>query len=308
MSKIITMRDAFLDELFESMLTNDKIIIVTADFGAPSLDKIREKFPSRVVNVGIAEQNAINISVGMALEGFIVYVYGIAPFISMRCYEQIRVNIAILSQFRKMNINIISVGIGMSYSTSGPTHHCLEDLSVIKTLPNIEIFSPSDYLMTKEYVKRSIEYNFPKYIRLDGEAVFCMNCNYNLEFGFRILNKQKPNSNIALITTSYISNKIYNNLDMFSEVLLIDLFFINKYNKEELSNKLKTVDTIITVEESFINSGGLDAEINFNFKDKKVINLGLNKQYCLEVGKREYLHKKTNIDLMSIKNIIEELK
>ncbi|EAJ5672659.1 transketolase [Campylobacter lari] len=305
---MITMRDAFLDELFESMLTNDKIIIVTADFGAPSLDKIREKFPSRVVNVGIAEQNAINVSVGMALEGFIVYVYGIAPFISMRCYEQIRVNVAILSQFRKMNINIISVGIGMSYSTSGPTHHCLEDLSVIKTLPNIEIFSPSDYLMTKEYVKRSIEYNFPKYIRLDGEVVFCMNCNYNLEFGFRILNKQKVDSNIALITTSYISNKIYNNLDMFSEVLLIDLFLINKYNKEELSNKLKTVDTIITVEESFINSGGLDAEINFNFKDKKVINLGLNKQYCLEVGKREYLHKKTNIDLMSIKNIIEELK
>ncbi|MCW1355520.1 hypothetical protein OLQ17_04450 [Campylobacter jejuni] len=149
----MTMRDAFLNELFNQMLCNNKIVIITADFGAPSLDKIREKFSDRVINVGIAEQNAINISVGMALEGYIVYVYGIAPFISMRCYEQIRVNVAILNQFRKMNINIISVGIGMSYSTSGPTHHCLEDLSIIKTLPNIEIFSPSDYSLAKEYVK-----------------------------------------------------------------------------------------------------------------------------------------------------------
>ncbi|EAI7266564.1 transketolase [Campylobacter coli] len=307
MSKM-TMRDAFLNTLFENMLTNDKIVIITADFGAPSLDRIRDKFPSRVINVGIAEQNAINISVGMALEGFVVYVYGIAPFISMRCYEQIRVNVAILSQFRKMNINIISVGIGMSYSTSGPTHHCLEDLSVIKTLPNIEIFSPSDCLIAKEYVKRSVEYNFPKYIRLDGEAVFCINSSYNIDFGFRILNKQRVNSSIALITTSYMSNKIYNSLDMFGDILLVDLFLINKYNKEELSNKLKAIDTIVTVEESFINSGGLDAEINFNFKDKKIINLGLNKQYCLEVGKREYLHKKTGIDLINIKNIIKELK
>ncbi|ECW7655552.1 transketolase [Campylobacter coli] len=307
MSKM-TMRDAFLNALFENMLTNDKIVIITADFGAPSLDRIRDKFPSRVINVGIAEQNAINISVGMALEGFVVYVYGIAPFISMRCYEQIRVNVAILSQFRKMNINIISVGIGMSYSTSGPTHHCLEDLSVIKTLPNIEIFSPSDCLIAKEYVKRSVEYNFPKYIRLDGEAVFCINSSYNIDFGFRILNKQRVNSSIALITTSYMSNKIYNSLDMFGDILLVDLFLINKYNKEELSNKLKAIDTIVTVEESFINSGGLDAEINFNFKDKKIINLGLNKQYCLEVGKREYLHKKTGIDLINIKNIIKELK
>lgn len=307
MSKI-TMRDSFLNELFENMLINDKIIIITADFGAPSLDKIREKFPNRVINVGIAEQNAINVSVGMALEGFIVYVYGIAPFISMRCYEQIRVNVAILSQFRKMNINIISVGIGMSYSTSGPTHHCLEDLSVIKTLPNIEIFSPSDYLIVKEYVKRSIECDFPKYIRLDGEAVSCIKCVYNLEFGFRILNKQRVDGSIALITTGYIANKISSNLDMFSNILLIDLFLINKYNKEELYNVLKAVNTIITVEESFINSGGLDAEINFNFKDKKIINLGLSKQYRLEVGEREFLHQKTSIDLMSIKNIIEELK
>ncbi|HFN3269421.1 TPA: transketolase family protein [Campylobacter jejuni] len=303
----MTMRDAFLNELFNQMLCNNKIVIITADFGAPSLDKIREKFSDRVINVGIAEQNAINISVGMALEGYIVYVYGIAPFISMRCYEQIRVNVAILNQFRKMNINIISVGIGMSYSTSGPTHHCLEDLSIIKTLPNIEIFSPSDYSLAKEYVKRSVDLKFPKYIRLDGEAVSFIDCSCNIEQGFRVLNNPKI-ANIALISTSYMVNNIYRNLSMFKKILLIDLFLINSYNKNALYDELKTIETIITLEESFINSGGIDAEINFNFKDKKVINLGLNKQYCLEVGKREYLHKKTNIDLLSIKKIIEDLK
>ena len=118
--KPIAMRDALLDRVWRSMATDDKVFFATADFGSPVLDKIRADHPDRFVNVGIAEQQLINVSVGLALEGYTVFAYAIAPFITMRCYEQIRVSLALLSEVRPMNVNLIGVGAGYSYVVSGP--------------------------------------------------------------------------------------------------------------------------------------------------------------------------------------------
>ena len=84
------MRDVFLERIWQEMLHNPLIFFVSADFGSPVLDKIRKDFPERFINVGIAEQNLINITAGLAIEGYTVFAYAIAPFITMRCYEQIR--------------------------------------------------------------------------------------------------------------------------------------------------------------------------------------------------------------------------
>ena len=120
MSDLRAMRDAFLERLIPRMETNRGIFFLTGDFGSPVLDTIRDRFPDRFVNVGIAEQNLINVASGLALEGHAVYAYAIAPFITMRCLEQVRVNLAIMSQLRPMNVNLIGVGAGCSYSLSGP--------------------------------------------------------------------------------------------------------------------------------------------------------------------------------------------
>ena len=90
-------RDAVIDKIHEAMATDESIFFVSADFGAPSLDRLREEFSGRFLNVGIAEQNLINIATGLALEGWNVYAYAIAPFLTMRAYEQIRTNLSILS-------------------------------------------------------------------------------------------------------------------------------------------------------------------------------------------------------------------
>lgn len=88
------MRDAFLTSLIEAMREHENITFIAADFGSPVLDRLRAEFPDRFLNVGIAEQNLINVSAGMALEGHIVFAYAIANFITMRCFEQIRINLA----------------------------------------------------------------------------------------------------------------------------------------------------------------------------------------------------------------------
>jgi len=89
------MRDALIEGLLKRMSQHEDIFFLSADFGAPALDEIRDRYPQRFINVGIAEQNLINLATGLALEGFKVFAYAIAPFLTMRAYEQIRTNISI---------------------------------------------------------------------------------------------------------------------------------------------------------------------------------------------------------------------
>ena len=109
-----------LASLHRAMHTDPDLFFVTADFGSPVLDAIRADRPVRFINVGIAEQNLINVSAGLALEGFTVFAYAIAPFITMRCFEQIRVNLALLSEVRALNVNLIGVGALWWRLSSGP--------------------------------------------------------------------------------------------------------------------------------------------------------------------------------------------
>src|SRR5579863_5502031 len=140
------MRDALLERVYDAMALDPHIFFVSADFGSPVLDRIRSDHPKRFVNVGIAEQNLINVSVGLALEGYTVFAYAIAPFITMRCFEQIRVSAALLSVVRPMNLNLIGVGAGYSYVVSGPTHQCYEDITLMRALPNFQVMSPADHV------------------------------------------------------------------------------------------------------------------------------------------------------------------
>jgi len=291
------LRDVLLEEIFIQMDKNKKIFFLSADFGSPVLDKIRDKFPNRFINVGIAEQNLINIATGLALEGFDVYVYAIAPFLTMRAYEQIRVNLAIMSEFRDLNVNLIGVGAGISYSMSGPTHHCLEDLSIMNTLPNIEIFSPSDENIVKDYISYSLEKKSPKYIRLDAKPLDIIDVKFNINDGFRILNKGQK---IAIIATGYMVHKLLNFID--KDIMIIDIFSLNNFNKQKLKKELNYIDIILTFEEGFV--GGF-SEINKLFLNK-VVNYGFEKHYQFVVDEREKIAEKYHLGLEDIKKVIDE--
>jgi len=298
------MRDVFLEILYESMAKNRNIFFLSADFGSPVLDKIKSDFKDRFVNVGIAEQNLINVATGLALEGFDVYAYAIAPFITMRCFEQIRVNLAIMSEIKELNVNLIGVGAGVSYAMSGPTHHCLEDISIMNSLPNIEIFSPSDYLLVQKYVDRSLKNRYPKYLRFDAKPVKLIESSVeNFEDGFRVLKKGKK---IAIVSTGYMSQKIMDHIDKI-DVMLVDLYFINRFDRKKFQEILEGIETILTIEEGFVG-GGLSSEINLLFKGKKVINLGFEKKYSFDIGSREFIHEQNGIGIANIVQIIKDIE
>lgn len=312
-----TMRDVFIERIYERMKKDENIFFLCADFGSPKLDLIREDFKDRFINVGIAEQNLINIATGLALEGYTVYAYAIAPFLTMRAYEQIRVNLSLHAQLKEININLIGVGAGLSYDVSGPTHHCIEDISIMRTLPNIEVFSPSDWVLAQKFVDYSIKVKKPKYIRFDGKPLVQIYENIDdaeLEKGFKEIRK---GGYVCLVSTGYMTHKALKVADMLAKeniaVGVIDIFLIKPFKENLFFESIKQYRNLITIEEGFINKGGLDSLISGileNNQSKIVLKrMGFGDSYTFEIGSRDYLHKLNNLDEDTIiKNVKQILK
>ena len=303
-----TMRDGFIDRLYQKMKNNKKIVFLSADFGAPALDKIRKSFKNRFINVGIAEQNLINLASGFALENYIVYAYGIAPFITMRALEQIRQNLSISFQARPVNVNLIGVGAGLSYGLSGPSHHCLEDISIMRTMPNITVFSPSDWKLAEKFVDYSIKSKTVKYLRFDGNALPLIHkriTDKDFKQGFIEISKGKQ---VCLVATGFMTHQALKTIKQVKNIGLIDVFILKPVNEKLLFNALKKYKYVITLEEGFINCGGLDSLISKILRENKsnikLKNLGFNDQHVFRVGDRDYLHKKNNLDQENIIKII----
>lgn len=305
-----TMRDALIEALYLKMLQNDRIFFLSADFGAPALDKLKKDFRSRFINVGIAEQNLINIATGLALENYIVYAYAIAPFLTMRAYEQIRLNLSVSAQIKPINVNLIGVGGGVSYDVAGPTHHCLEDIGIMRLLPNIMVFSPSDWKLTENLLDYSINKKMPKYFRLDGKPTPLIYDNINdldLEKGFYELLKGEK---ICLVTTGYPTRTALKAAEKSPGIGIIDIFVLKPLDEKLLFEILKKYDYVITIEESFLNNGGLDGLISKilceNQSDIQLKNLGFRDRHIFNFGDRNYLHKLNNLDEESILETIKQ--
>ncbi|MBF0318517.1 MAG: transketolase [Nitrospirae bacterium] len=310
MTAIKTMRDAFLDGLCDRMRDDGSIFFLSADFGSPALDKLRLTYKGRFINVGIAEQNLINVATGLALEGCTVYAYAIAPFISMRAYEQIRNNLSVMSEFYSLNVNMIGVGAGLSYDVSGPTHHCLEDISVMRTLPNIDVFSPSDWALCDKYIDYSIENRHPKYLRFDGKPhpmIYDKSMNLDIKKGFHVLQKGDKTCVVATGYMTHTALKAIKSIDAC--VGLIDMFFLSRYDEQALISALSSYETIITIEEGFIDKAGLDSAVSHLIgkmpHDCKLIRMGFKDKYVFDLGSRDYLHELTGLSQTDIIKTIQ---
>jgi transketolase len=305
--KALAMRDAFLECIYQEMKIDNTIFFVSADFGSPILDKIRNDFPDRFKNVGIAEQNLINISAGLALEGFKVFAYAIASFITMRCFEQIRVSLALLSEVRSMNVNLIGVGAGYSYVVSGPTHQCYEDLTLIRALPNFQLLSPSDHITASSLFEGCVSTNRPKYLRFDAQVLPVIYDSFqpNIADGFHIHNNGEK---FCIVATGFMVHSALEVIDEISKdgikIGLIDLFNLTNFNDSKLELILSDYSGVISLEEGFRGRGGLDSML-FEFTsrrslDIKILNIGVDPGYSFELGTRSELHEKVGIGVHSI--------
>ena len=158
---MIDIRDAFFDEFYNIASKDSNIIFLTADMGALGLEKFKIDFPNRYINVGVAEQNLVNVAAGLALAGKRPFIYGIASFITQRCYEQIKVCIYDMN----LPVTIIGSGPGLSYGADGPTHHLINDIAIMSVLPII-ILTPTNVELARKAVQIAYSSQLPVYIRL----------------------------------------------------------------------------------------------------------------------------------------------
>jgi len=204
------------------------------------------------------------------------------------------------------------VGAGLSYDVSGPTHHCLEDISIMRVLPNMEVFSPSDWMLAKGFLDYAIKVKKPKYIRLDGKPlpqIYNSVKDFKIERGFSELKKGKK---LCLVSTGIMTHKALQVAKILNKeninIGVIDVFLIKPLNEKLFMQALEKYQAVLTLEEGFINNGGLDSLvlqlINRQDSGTKFKNMGFAQRYVFEIGSREHLHKLNKLGEDSIiKNI-----
>ena len=307
------MRQAVLNSVYKLAKINNKIIYIGSDLGPNVLKDFKKKFPSRFFMEGAAEQHIISMACGMAQEGFIPYVNTIATFLTRRCFEQISLDMGL----QKTKIRLIANGGGLVYAPLGPTHLAIDDISIMRTVPNMTILVPADSLEMSKLMNETINYSGPIYIRVaKGGDPIVTNGLYS-KFKIGKLYKIGKEKEIIIITTGISLNtalKIRESLNKEGHKIgVVHTPTVKPINQKQLYNFTKNSSIIVTIEEQSIvgGLGGAISEILIekNLKKlKKFKRIGLPDIFPKGYGRQHNMMQRYNIDyegcLKTIKNLI----
>ncbi len=301
-------RDAYFDTILEEVRLNKDILVLSADMDAFSLRVLEKEFPSQYLNVGVSEQNMINVAAGLALSGKIVFCYSIAAFATMRCLEQIKVNICSMN----LPVTIVGAGAGFSFGYDGPTHHGHQDLSSMRLLPEMRIIELSSNDLAVKAVEYSLGEKGPCYVRLDkGRFPNWSSQKVDFNKGYRILRPLQKNN---IITNGFMSERVCCVADRLESIGqkygVIDLFLVKPVTDAFINDVLIGSDLVISVEESCVIGGLGSLLADLICAEKIPCNLhkiGAPDRQFIEYGTREWFHEKYKIDEIGIYNYLESI-
>lgn len=301
------MRNAFIKTLIESARKNNNILLLSGDLGFNAFEEFIKTFPNRFFNVGVAEANMVSLASGLSFINYIPFTYSIATFMSLRPYEQIIRDVA----QHNANVKIIGVGSGFSYSHAGPSHHAIEDIGIMRSIPNMTIFSPADPNETAWATKEAIKMKGPVYIRLGkaGEInVFSSTNSHKVGKGITV----KKGHKVCIITSGIILTETLKSLSLLTKdnifPTLVHMPTIKPFDINLIKNLSKNHSIFISVEEHRVINGlgsiiaDTLAEIGAN---TKLIKLGVGDIFLTESGSQDFLRKKLGIDAVSISKVIK---
>ena len=270
-------RGIYGQSLLELSETNKNIFAISADLGNSSgLDRFKKTFPDRFLNIGIAEQNLVGFASGLSSIGFNLFISSFAPFITMRACEQVRLNLG----YMKSNVKIVSIGSGLSMGFLGNSHFGLEDISIIRSIPNIPIICPSDCFEVFKAVQALSKYDGPAYLRLSGAApspiIYKEDFDFEIGKSITIKNGEK----ILVLTYGTIMGNVIKACELLESQRSISCHIENVHTLKPIDKKiedlLKEFKIVVTVEEHSIIGGigtiiaELITENNFSIKHKKI--------------------------------------
>lgn len=299
-------RDAYGEALKELAKENENVIVLDADLSKSTRTaKFKEVCPERFINVGIAEQNLMGTAAGLATTGKIPFASTFAMFASGRAFEIIRNSIA----YPKLNVKIAATHAGITVGEDGASHQSVEDISLMRSIPNMTVLNPADFHEAKKAIFKAAELNGPVYIRLGrGKVASIYNEDYDFQLGKGDL--LKDGSDVTIIATGMMVSKALEASEKLSKegikVRVINIHTIKPIDKEIIINAAKETKAIITAEEHSI-IGGLGSAVTEVVSENapiKVKRVGI-KDVFGESGKADELVEKYGL---TADNLIKEVK
>jgi len=302
------MRKTSLDCVFELAKKDKRVLFIGSDLGPGVLENFKKEIPSQFLMEGVAEQFIIGMSAGLAKEGFIPYVNTIATFLTRRCYEQVAIDLCL----HDLPVRLIGNGGGLVYAPLGPTHLALEDISLMKSLPNMTIISPCDAKEMHVMMHQTLNYMHPIYIRLGrgGEKIVTDESN-KIKIGKGVVFKKGKDA--LIISTGTMTQKA---LEVSEEIIqnkidcgILHLNTIKPLDIESIIENSKDKKLIITIEEHY-KTGGLGSSIlevineNLGKNSPEIMRIGVENKFLDEYGNQDTLQRSVGLETNNIKRKI----
>lgn len=299
------MRTTFIKKLVE--LTDSRTHLLVGDLGYSVVEPFQEKYPKQFLNVGVAEQNMTGIAAGLALAGQRVFTYSIANFNTLRCLEQIRNDIC----YHNLDVTIVSVGGGLAYGSLGYSHHAVQDIAILGSLPNMTLYLPGDPREVEFCMERIFRETGPKYLRLGRGKEPRLHGDTAVLEEINCFNPREK-SDVALISvgsilpTSFEVQKILEKRGIACRVY--SCLMVGKDFKRNIYRKMKNTKHLFTLEEHISDLGfGSLVRGALEDSDTRVKSFGLQRDLCKLTGSPEYLCERHGMGAASIARQIQDV-
>ncbi len=297
------MRNTFANEVTALAREDPRIILLSGDIGNKLFDDFKEIAPDRFYNCGVAEANMTGVAAGLAMMGFRSITYTITPFATVRCLEQIRVDVC----YHNVSVIIVGTGAGLSYASLGPTHHSCDDIGFLRTIPNLTILCPCDTIEVRAALRAAVNRGGPTYLRLGkkGEPTIHLK-NPDFQIGKAITVKYGTDCCIlstgnimpvALTVAKILEEKnISTRIESFHTVKPLDLL--------KLTELFDQYSLIVTLEEHNLIGGLGSAVAEWITSQEKVmgklLRFGTRDEFLPFVGEQEYARHYYGLDSQAI--------
>ncbi len=293
----------------ELAANDDRVFLITADLGWNVLERFAKAFPERFLNAGVAEANMAGLATGLAQVGFVPFIYSIATFTSMRCYEQVRDG----ALLHHLPVRVIGVGGGYAYSHAGPTHYALEDLTIARTQPGMTVLCPADPLQTRAAVRATAEIPGVVYMRV-GKGGNPEVPGLGGEFALGRPEVVVLGTGILLITCGSITHEALRAASLLRDIGISAAVAVLAHVPFEASDLLvellKQFPAVLSLEEGYVAGGlgSLVAEaIAQNSLQCRLAILGVRRPFSGVSGSEKYMRAEAGIDADSCVEVARSL-
>jgi transketolase len=304
------MRKSALDSIYQLALEDERVVFIGSDLGYGVMSEMKKNIPNRFFMEGISEQHIIGMAAGLAMDGFIPFVNTIGTFLTRRCYEQIAIDVAL----HNLPVRLIGNGGGGVYAPLGPTHMAIEDMVIMKAIPNMTVVAPCDALEMKDVIKESINWPHPMYIRVAKGGDEIVSNKVTEKFSLGIPRLLKFGEKGLFISTGVMTQYALKAADILEKegvfCSVLHMPTIKPINVTELDLMLMSVTSVVTVEEG-LRAGGLGSTILEHINDRyldssiRISRIGIPDAFSEQYGSQSSMHKYWGI---TVENIVKKMK